>query len=318
MSELITETPLSENTYITENKYTCWVKEKNNEYIPCLTTYPTLEPGKYKIKWNSSFGNYVFARESLVLDDLLELPNNTFREILSDINYFWDNRQLFTKYKFSYKRGILLYGNPGCGKSSIVALLSLQIIKKGGIVLSIQSYDDLNNYNNEFRKTFKTIQPNTPVLVIFEDLDALIRSSEAETMLLNVLDGMNQSSNIVNIGCTNYPENLKERILNRPSRFDKRYYFGLPDALNRKFYFENKILPEDIEKSGGESFINDLVSKTEGLSLAHLGELIKSIFIFKNTLEDTLSILRGMEKTISSSRNDGTKSVGFTNKVLIR
>lgn len=291
--------------------FTSWIVESNNQYIPTLEllTIPKLIPGKYAIKWNDEYRRYMFVKEKLQLDELLNLPNPIFNSILNDIDYFWDHKELFEKYKFAYKRGILLHGKPGCGKSSITALLSEQVISKGGIVLSINNANALETYLNAMSSVFRVIEPETPVLVIFEDLDGLTRDSEVETMLLNILDGFNQFGNVVNIGCTNYPENLKERILNRPSRFDKRYYIGLPNEEVRKYYFECKILQEDIDARGGKEFIESVVEKTDGLTIAHLGEFIKSVFIFGNDVDDTIDILKNMEKHISS--NDDNKKIGF-------
>lgn len=297
-----------------EKKYTSWIVESNNQFIPTLEliTIPKLTAGKYSIKWNDEYHRFMFVKEKLQLDELLDLPNPIFNNILKDIDYFWDHKDLFKKYKFAYKRGILLHGKPGCGKSSITALLSNQVISKGGIVLSINNARALETYLDAMSVVFRSIEPETPVLALFEDLDGLTRDPEIETMLLNILDGMNQSENVVNIGCTNYPENLKERILNRPSRFDKRYYIGLPDANVRQYYFEHKILPEDIKERGGDNFISKIVAETEGLTIAHLGEFIKSVFIFGNDISDTISILKNMEKSVSSYRNEDSKTIGFS------
>jgi hypothetical protein len=292
--------------------YEEWIVGTNNQFIPTgkITTIKKLKPGKYSIAWNNEYSRYCFVKESVNLDELLYLPNPVFDKIITDIDYFWDHKDLFEKYKFAYKRGILLYGKPGCGKSSITALLSEQVISKGGIVLSVNNQESLQVYYQTIASTFRFIEPDTKILTIFEDLDGLVRNPETETLLLNILDGMNQSENVVNIGCTNYPENLKERILNRPSRFDKRYNIGLPDAKVRKFYLEHKINAEDLKILGDTSF-DDIVSKTEGLTLAHLGELIKSVFIFGNTLDDTLKTLTDMSLNISSSNDEGRKKIGL-------
>lgn len=309
--ESVEVTPISPEG---KKSYTSWIIESNNQFIPTLEliTIPKLSAGKYSIKWNDEYRRYMFVKEKLQLDELLDLPNPIFNSILKDIDYFWDHKDLFKKYKFAYKRGILLHGKPGCGKSSITALLSNQVIAKGGIVLSINNSRALETYLDAMSTVFRTIEPDTPVLALFEDLDGLTRDPEIETMLLNILDGMNQSENVVNIGCTNYPEKLKERILNRPSRFDKRYYIGLPDASVRKYYFEHKILQEDIEERGGEKFISKIVSETEGLTIAHLGEFIKSVFIFGNDVSDSIATLKNMEKIVTSYRNEDSKTIGFS------
>ena len=42
------------------------------------------------------------------------------------------------EYNFVHKRGILMYGEPGCGKSGIIQLISKQLIENDGIILNIK------------------------------------------------------------------------------------------------------------------------------------------------------------------------------------
>lgn len=293
--------------------YCQWRKEPNGEYHPMseITLVDELPGGKYDILWSNQTNQYYFSKTNVILDELLDLPNPVFSSIINDIKYFWNNKELFDKYHYAYKRGILLFGEPGCGKTSITAQLSDIIIKMNGVVFSINNSRMLNNYADAVPNLLKRIQPNVPVLALIEDLDGLIRHTDTETQLLNILDGLNQMENVVYIGNTNYPENLKERILNRPSRFDKRYYIGPPSAAVRKFYFENKITEEDLEKTN----IDELVEKSEGLTLAHLGELIKGIYIFNKNINDVITELKDMKNFISSSKFETkNSSVGFGTK----
>jgi hypothetical protein len=81
-----------------------------------------------------------------------------------------------------------------------------------------------------------------------KDLIKLIgRKVENSGPLLNILDGIGQMENTIYLATTNYPEKLKERILNRPSRFDRRYKIEKPDSNIRKFYFEKKLRDEDLK-----------------------------------------------------------------------
>jgi len=61
--------------------------------------------------------------------------------------------------------------------------------------------------------------------------------------------------------------------------------------------------------SRGKEFIDDIAIKTEGLTLAHLGEFIKSVFIFKNSVEDTLDVLFNMKYT--TKNKDESPTIGF-------
>jgi len=242
----LTECTDLKNNNINNNNFSKWIDIGNNTFVPTkeIILRKKLEPGNYSIIWNREHNTFGFSKQILNLDELLMLPNTNFDNIINDMIYFWNNEEKFKKYNYAYKRGILLYGNPGCGKSCLTALLADINIKNGGIVLNIKNGDDLNYYLEAIPPIFRMIEPKTPILTILEDLDGLLAYKENETELLNLLDGFNQCYNTVYIGCTNYPENLKERILNRPSRFDKRYYIGPPDTKVREFYFKNKIKKE--------------------------------------------------------------------------
>ena len=307
----VTEMPLKDcdNSY----GYCEWIKGSNDYYTPTekIQIVKKLPAGLYDFVWNNRNNCYDFIKKTLNLDELLNLPNPVFEQILNDVKYFWNNQAKFEKYKFAYKRGILLYGIAGAGKTSLTALLSDTIINEmDGLVFSIKNHRDLEAYQVAIPSFLRRIEPNTPILTLMEDLDGLANNPETETMLLNVLDGFNQSNNIVNIGCTNYPERLKDRILNRPSRFDKRYYIGLPDATVRKFYFVNKIHSDDVKNID----IDEMVLKTEGLTISHLGELIKSVFIFGKGMDESIKELKDMKEYISSTKFETSKKLtGFGN-----
>lgn len=311
------DVPAVRNETIIDNEtnndgYCEWVKIKGNTYVPSLKNIieKQIQPGVYDLSYDHRFEEVVLVKRKVILDELLYLPDPIFDTIINDIEYFWDNEEKFKKYDFTYKRGILLHGKPGCGKSSICLLLSQQIINKGGVVIYINDGDDLSMFNTII-KQFRMIESNTPILCILEDLDGLLRMNENETKLLNLLDGVNQINNVVYIGNTNYPENLKDRIINRPSRFDRRYEIAEPNEKIRRFYLEKKIMDEDKEKIDIEYIVNN----SEGLSLAHLSEIVKSICIFGKDIEESIKEIKDMnDKFISSSQYDKKGGVGFNRK----
>jgi len=291
-----------------DNKYCEWLQLSNGEFMPSskLITVNELAAGVYDIDYSHKHDEHIFTRKKLSLDELLHLPDPIFDKIINDIEYFWNNEDKFKKYNFTYKRGILLHGKPGCGKSSISLLLSEMVIKKGGLVFYVNNVDDLYNMVKALPK-IKMIQHHTPVLCVFEDLDSLLLNRDSETMLLNLLDGVNQTNNVVYIGNTNYPENLKERVTNRPSRFDRRYEIKTPNEDVRRFYLEKKISDEDKENVD----IDYLVKQTDTFSLAHLGELVKSICIFNKDVDESIDEIKSMNKYISSTQYDKKSGIGF-------
>jgi len=123
-------------------------------------------------------------------------------------------------------------------------------------------------------RVLRQIQEDTPVVVIIEDIDSFLEIYN-ESEILNVLDGVNEVNKVVFLATTNYPEKLGARIVNRPSRFDKRFRIGYPSKTSRRMYFEHLIGEGDENKL--KQKISDLnldldrwVEDTDEMSVAHL------------------------------------------------
>ena len=141
-----------------------------------------------------------------------------------------------------------MYGEPGCGKSGIIQLISQQIIEKDGIVINVKDEEDVERFTS-FIATFRKVEPKRPLIVLLEDIDSLAGEGRSQTArLLNILDGVKQIEGVVYIATTNYPEKLQERITNRPSRFDRRYKVELPNEDIRRAYIQHKLNDDDLDK----------------------------------------------------------------------
>jgi SpoVK/Ycf46/Vps4 family AAA+-type ATPase len=203
-----------------------------------------------------------------------------------------------------------MYGAPGGGKSHIIQLVIKHLIEKEkGVVFRIESPDDVETFHSFMQTTFKPIEPSRKIVVIIEDIDGLFQSGKStETILLNILDGMGQMNNVVYVATTNYPEELADRIINRPSRFDRRYEIKLPNEEVRRSYFQQILKAEDIDKHD----INQWVQETDGLSIAHLREIVTSIIILGNSFDTTIQLMQNYNTERPSSRSfKGSKKVGF-------
>lgn len=296
-----------------ETDFIQWRLMGENAYVPSgeIKRRKKVPPGIYRILHNREWGNYL-AKKEISLDELFILPQPEQGLILNDIRTFWERKAMFKKYKYTYKRGILLYGSPGNGKTSIINILSQEIVKKHkGVVFYLNTPNELETFCNFIPQVYKQIEKDTPILCVLEDLETLTKHYDTEILLLNTLDGANQMENIVFLGCTNFPEELKERIINRPSRFDRRYYIGPPNAEVRKLYFEKKLKKDDLEGLG-ENGLEKWVEATDGLSFAHLGELVKSVLCLGNSFELVIGEFEKMKEKISSaSFNKNEKRIGF-------
>jgi SpoVK/Ycf46/Vps4 family AAA+-type ATPase len=291
--------------------YTQWLKRGTNTFLPTdnSVTVGQIESGVYHIRFDDRMGFYLVKKE-LNLDELINLPNPDGTKVLEGIRTFWDRKEKFKEYGYSYKRGILLYGVPGGGKTSIINLLCKELVDKmQGVVLTISSEEDLGLYKNFMAEIYRVIEPNRPIITIIEDIDGLCQHKETETKLLNVLDGIEQLENVVYLATTNYTERLSERILNRPNRFDMRIEVKSPNEECRRIYLQHKLKEDDLKNIDLEEW----VAKTDGMTMAHLGEVIKSVLILGNTFEDTIKNLHDLKKTPISRNYDGefAEKIGF-------
>jgi SpoVK/Ycf46/Vps4 family AAA+-type ATPase len=149
----------------------------------------------------------------------------------------------------------------------------------------------------------RQVEPNRPIVCIFEDIDAIIKRY-GEDQLLAILDGTDKIDKVLNIATTNYPEILDKRIISRPRRFDRVYKIPNPNAKLRAAFLKVK-LPKG-------SNVKKWTKDTDGLSFAAMTELIVSVFCLGNEVDATIAILKDMEKGHPNSEDFGTKEgIGF-------
>ena len=143
------------------------------------------------------------------------------------------------------------------------------------------------------------------------DIDAILEMYN-ESEVLNLLDGLDQVENIVSLATTNYPERLGARVINRPSRFDKRFKIPYPSAEARRVYFEKLFKDVDIKESGID--LDKWVEDTENFSIAHMKELFVAVFILGDDYDHAIETLESMSEKISSDQDSSEMPIGFGGK----
>jgi AAA+ superfamily predicted ATPase len=121
-------------------------------------------------------------------------------------------------------------------------------------------------------EVFKRARLNAPCVVVLEDLDAMI-DKDNRAFFLNELDGFHPNTGLVVLASTNHPEKLDSSILDRPSRFDRKYYFQLPADAERRAYVDKWNYELQPEMRVSEESVTRVVSETQDFSFAYLKEL---------------------------------------------
>lgn len=272
-------------------------------YYPAGPTVPVLKPGFFDMMVDPMKGLF-FQKIDVKTDGLLKFPDSNSEKVIKEISNFWERQDYFKRYNLNYKRGIFLYGPPGSGKSSTIQLVCADVIKRNGVVFNF----GIPSVFCEGIRMFREVQPETPIVVLIEDIDSTI-SRFSESDVLNILDGVNQVEKVVYLATTNYPEALGPRILNRPSRFDKRFKMEHPNAESRKIYFNHLI--DETTRQEFKIDIDRWVDATEGMSIAHLKELFVAVVILGDRYEDAIETLDLMVNEHPSSKEDEIIKMGF-------
>lgn len=218
--------------------------------------------------------------ETLILADPLK-PT-----IRADAHRFFAAKVRYTELGVPWKRGVLLIGPPGNGKTHCIKAL----IKELGLpCLYVRSFNArYENEHTSIRKVFERARDVAPCVLVFEDLDSLI-NNDNRSFFLNELDGFKQNEGLFVIATTNHPDRLDPAICDRPSRFDRKYHFELPALDQRSQYLQlwNQQLKPALQLSavGMEA----IAQASDGFSYAYLKELILSATMIWVAEAETLS-----------------------------
>ncbi len=211
------------------------------------------------------------------------LNDDLYGKLKKEITQFMKLSKFYHQNNFDHKRGILLYGPPGNGKTTFIKHI-LRKIEAISIICNIQDYNELNFLENLL--SGKNLE-NCLKIIIMEDIDGM--SSGYRSKVLNLLDGVFNINNTIFLATTNYPDQLDKALIKRPSRLDSVYLIGSPNAKSRKKflkkYFKNATT-EEIKEAITETkkfkgcFFKEiyLISKFNECSLLEAVETFKKKF----------------------------------------
>lgn len=205
--------------------------------------------------------------------DGLVLPAALKSEVQENVFGFFESEATYEKYGLPWKRGLLFLGPPGNGKTHMIKGLANEL---GRPVLYVRSfYSQYGTPHDNIGRCFERARDSAPCLLVLEDLDALV-DDENRSYFLNEMDGFYSNRGILTVATTNHPERLDPAILERPSRFDRKFTFVLPDEEERLRYLQkqNAGLEEALQMA--HPALVRAAKATDGFSYAYLKELVLS------------------------------------------
>lgn len=275
-----------------------WGRIGAKTFAAFSVTHTSLPPGCYTINWDNNQDRPLYLEKTLKTDTILSFKGGLTQRFLGEIDDFWKREEAFRDNGFLHRRGYLLYGTQGTGKSSIVWQVAKDVVDRGGIVFVC----DNPKFFAKGLSVFRDVETKRPIVCVFEDIDAII-SKYGESEILSLLDGDSQIDRVINIATTNYPEKLDKRIVSRPRRFDRVYKIEVPSDAVRTAFLKAK-LPNKADQK-------EWIKKTKGLSFAALTEALISVLCLGNSLSDTVKILKDIEGKTPQLADFGNGTVGF-------
>ena len=206
-------------------------------------------------------------REPVAAGDLV-LPPRLLERVEAEVLRFFSDEAaaLYKALAVPHRRGMLLYGPPGNGKTSLIRLIGGRLPQVPAMILRPSAKFDTDALGGVIQRWTR----QAPAMLIVEDLDWLLKQVNVSTFL-NLLDGVESAAGggLLLIATTNHPEDLDPAINNRPGRFDVVVEVPPPDEALRLQFLRGRL------PAAGDEAVRRVATDTEGLAFAHLQEILR-------------------------------------------
>ncbi|KAJ8507663.1 hypothetical protein ONZ45_g9995 [Pleurotus djamor] len=209
------------------------------------------------------------------------------KAIQKDVFGFFSSQETYRQLSIPWKRGIIMHGPPGNGKTISLKAIMKQCDALGYAPLYVKSFQSWKGEEGAMSDVFEKARQTSPSVVILEDLDSLINDRN-RSFFLNQLDGLEGNDGLLVIGTTNHFDRLDPGLSTRPSRFDRKFLFDDPDqeerALYAKYWQQKLSSNKDIDFP--DSLVDEIAAATTNFSFAYLKEAFVSTLVTLAGLDD--------------------------------
>lgn len=277
------------------NKFDKWLVKRDRDHL--------------EIRVIGGGEGYPYTRDHSWDDLFLEQDLKT--DIKNYVEGFLNSKHLYEKMNVSWKTGALLFGAPGNGKSSLIRTIIAQYNFKP---VTVQSGTQTND--DTITEAFEYATSQEPALLYIEDLDTLLGQTVSLSHFLNMMDGVSSKKGLMVLATANDLSKLKESVVDRPSRFDRKFEFPLPDLEMTKIYLKkwfnsiisdteiNNIAKQTVELNFSFAYLKELYIGSVYTALADGKEIptIKNVKVtLKRMVKDKENVKHGFELTMNSS-----------------
>lgn len=199
--------------------------------IETARDYALPEDGKIEVRSSQAGYWRLIARVSKRPLESVVLSGNLVKDLISDLNLFTSSESWYKEKGIPYRRGYLLYGPPGSGKTSLVLAIA------GYLEMNL-SVLNLSSPGMSDSKLVELLAEAGTDIILIEDIDCAFENRSRGTDrkdksldsltfsgLLNALDGIIGQDGRIIFYTTNHPDKL-DAALTRPGRADVKVEIG--------------------------------------------------------------------------------------------
>jgi ATP-dependent 26S proteasome regulatory subunit len=259
--------------------------------------------------WEEAHGIEKFKpEEAITLSDIGGLER--VKKILQDVATSFKHPEIMEKWGAKRPQGVLLYGEPGTGKTMLAQALANEI---GAEMWALQSTDIyqkwLGNSEQRIKEIFNRVrQSNKPVMLFFDEFESIVgitddpspggadnaRNAVAGIFKQEMNTLAKENPNILVVAATNSLEKIDSSLI-RSGRFDYKIYVPMPDQNARQEIILNLVSKTILDNEegtfkifGDDINISELTTSADGFSGADITEIFRR-----------LSLSRAMEEARS-------------------
>ncbi|XP_043648604.1 spermatogenesis-associated protein 5-like protein 1 [Drosophila teissieri] len=229
----------------------------------------------------------------------------------------------FARFGLSLPKGVLLYGPPGCAKTTVAKCLAKEADMTFIATSAAEVYSPYVGCAERFiSRIFDTARKNAPCVIFLDEIDSLVGRRTVSSgggggqvqlrilsTLLTEMDGIvggGSQQHILVVAATNRPDMIDDALL-RPGRFDKLIHVPAPDEESRlallKLHSQRMPFHKNV-------VLEEIAARTDRYSGADMCNLCNEAAIeaFQRDFEATEIELQDFEKVLAKQKSSLTQS----------
>ncbi|KAI5358716.1 putative ATPase, AAA-type, core, P-loop containing nucleoside triphosphate hydrolase [Septoria linicola] len=211
--------------------------------------------------------------------DKVILDEDMKRELTEAAEKFFDSKDVYDDLGVPWKRGLLFHGPPGNGKTISIKALMHTLLNRKHPIPTLYVKAAPMTYN--IKQVFGQARSLAPCMLILEDIETIV-TPQTRSYFFNEMDGIEDNSGLFVVGSTNYLDKLDPGLTSRPSRFDRKYLFPLPNEHERLLYCQwwRKKVAHNKDIDFPEKLCPAMAKITDDFSFAFLQECFVGSMLF--------------------------------------